>query len=407
MSNIKRCIFLGVLMLTTASSHAVNATFQNFFFDACTNPTAALAARCGETNSGLGDLSGDSESSLNPSQTLGVHSGARANAELRQAQARTSNDGSGFSINLPVSEGPISLLLSAQHQSSELDRQVDADALRGYDSDGVSIQLGLDYRVNDALIVGALFHWDNSELEYIADNSGNNFNPTGRAGKVQQDGIGGSIFLSQALGERSYLDLAAGYLSNEYDITRRSLFQESNRVVATTAVVTDGNTDGQEVWASAAWGISFQRSAWSYGPYVSLNYSDLELDRYAENDLSNSGLAMNVAGVNTKSLRGVLGWHTGVSISGDGYVLMPQLRLEYLHEFEDDPTTASISYQQDANNTNFILTGDSVDASQIDISLGAALQWRNGWNSFLEVRSTFGRNDYEAFAVVAGLRVEL
>lgn len=407
MINIKRSLCLGVLMAVAPPSYSANATFQGFFFDVCANPTGALAARCAETDSGLGNLSGDSESSLNPSQTLGLHSGARANADLRQAQARNSSDGTGFSVNVPVSEGPLSLLLNVQYQSSELDRQVDLDALRGYDSDGVSIQVGVDYRLNDALVVGALLHWDSSELEYVTENSGNNFSPTSRAGEVEQDGIGGSVFLSQALGDHAYVDLAAGYISNEYDIARRSLFQESNRLIATTAVATDASTDGREIWASASWGYSLQRDSWSYGPYVSLNYSDLELDSYAESDLNNSGLAMNVASVSTTSLRGVLGWHTSLAISGDGYVLMPQLRIEYLYEFDDDPTTASISYQQDANNTAFGLEGDSVDQGQVDVSLGAALQLRDGWNSFLEVRGSFGRADYDALAVVAGLRVEL
>jgi hypothetical protein len=75
-------------------AHAQNAAFQGFFEDVCAgggSPTGNLSARCGDTPGGGGDLSGDSESSLNPSQIVTSNESGllRArNQELRERLLR-------------------------------------------------------------------------------------------------------------------------------------------------------------------------------------------------------------------------------------------------------------------------------------------------------------------------------
>ena len=64
-------------LLLATSGQAANAPLQDLFFAACVNPQANLAVRCAQTTGGLGDLSSDSESSLNPSQGLGSANGRR------------------------------------------------------------------------------------------------------------------------------------------------------------------------------------------------------------------------------------------------------------------------------------------------------------------------------------------
>ena len=61
-----------VLALCSAHGYAANQAYDDFFGAACNNPSGQFAQRCAEARqSGNGNfLSGDSESSLNPSQTL-------------------------------------------------------------------------------------------------------------------------------------------------------------------------------------------------------------------------------------------------------------------------------------------------------------------------------------------------
>ena len=59
------------LQIGSQDAMAANPVFQDFVFaNLCTNPTGALNDRCTEWVGTVGDLSGDSESSLNPSQSL-------------------------------------------------------------------------------------------------------------------------------------------------------------------------------------------------------------------------------------------------------------------------------------------------------------------------------------------------
>ena len=80
-----------VLWMGALPASAQNARFQNFMFSVCTGaPTGALTTRCGETPGGGGDISTDSEDSLNPSQTVRLNEAGleRARALSREIQER-------------------------------------------------------------------------------------------------------------------------------------------------------------------------------------------------------------------------------------------------------------------------------------------------------------------------------
>ena len=138
----RRCaVFLGaaVSALGGLSAQADNAALQALFFDACANPSGALAERCAETPGGLGDLSGDSESSLNPSQTLGATAATGSLVRERAERARRRDghpagdgeDTAGAVLDL----GPFSLLINGHGACEDRDRTVDVDAERGYTLD--------------------------------------------------------------------------------------------------------------------------------------------------------------------------------------------------------------------------------------------------------------------------------
>src|SRR5690606_7345030 len=100
--------------------------------------SGALAARCGETPTAAGDLSGDSESSLNPSQTLSSTDGALAAVRARTREARDRVEryrGGGDASAAEIPFGPFSLLLNGRLAWEDRDREVDVDAERGFESD--------------------------------------------------------------------------------------------------------------------------------------------------------------------------------------------------------------------------------------------------------------------------------
>ena len=147
-------------------------------------PTGALAARCAETPGGLGNLSGDSESSLNPNQTLtAADSGlAAARAANEQTRERIEQARDGNASGNQVHVGPFSLLVNANVASAQRDRSAGSDSERGYDSDSWGGQLGFDYRLNPHAVVGVLVDWQSSSLEFDRELAGVNFVPQSDAG---------------------------------------------------------------------------------------------------------------------------------------------------------------------------------------------------------------------------------
>ena len=68
-----------MVALGPGPAHAQNAAFQGFFTNACGGAAGGLATLCGVNT----DLSGDSESSLNPNQTVSAAAAALAAAKER------------------------------------------------------------------------------------------------------------------------------------------------------------------------------------------------------------------------------------------------------------------------------------------------------------------------------------
>lgn len=124
---------LTLALLAATSAHAANGSFQDFFVDVCSAPTGTLADRCDETPGAAGDLSGDSESSLNPSQNASHNQATLASAQLRSRQAGEKADAS----REDAAAGGSGLSLLANGFSSQFDRDVGTQQglERGLDAD--------------------------------------------------------------------------------------------------------------------------------------------------------------------------------------------------------------------------------------------------------------------------------
>ncbi len=396
-----------------APSWATNAEFQDFFFSACANPTGALATRCAETDSGLGNVSGDSESSLNPSQTLSSSDAAVFTAQQRSKEIRErlraerESTGNGEDGSAEVDLGPFSLLINARTSSSESDRVVDVDAERGYELDQQSAELGLDYRINDNLVWGAWLQWGSADLEFDRENPGTNFNPLADAGEIETDSIGLTTYVSARLGEQGFLDASLGYTQIEIDSSRNSVFQESNRVIAQTNSVTEADTDGTELLLTVTTGYQAEAGGWNISPFVGLTYIDTDFDDYIESDLSGAGLALDVSLGDQSVLLGQLGVSASKAISMDGWVLVPQARIEYINELDRDRSAAQVRYVNDASGNVFRLRGDDIDDDRVDIAVGLFGVLQNGWIPFIEYQVTTAADDLDRYQISAGLRIEL
>lgn len=393
------------------AAHADNRAFQQFFSTVCTAPTGPLAVRCGESNGG--NLSGDSQSSLNPNQSLSSNDTALASARTRGKQSREKTErlrdgdaGLPPTSGVALDYGPFSLLLHARAAEEESDRRQDADAERGSETESWAGEIGLDYRVTERTVIGAILGYEEAETEFDANLPGLNFVPLADAGEIDSEAYALTLFASHNLSEAWYIEASGGYTESELEIERRAVFQNEDRDTSVNSL-TSGESDGSEYWASLSSGYAFQLGAWSLSPYAGISWARSSVDGYREEDLSGSGFAMRIAEVERESLIGLLGFSINAAISTGAGVVMPHLRLEYEHEFDRDAETLAASFLLDAADTAYTVTGDDPDEDFFNIGIGLVAVLPDGWMPFIDYEAQLGNDSYERFRITIGLRLAL
>ena len=403
--------FLAVAVIVAPSAAtAQNAAFQNFFFDVCATPSAAaLGARCAETPGGTGNVSGDSEDSLNPSQVVSSNEAALIRSkgtrreiserleELRQEREEEQTSGS---IQDAARWG---FFVSGRGTSWDRDETTEE---RGSDGDVYGVQLGLDYRFTEQLLVGVLFGYESADSEFDGDAPGVNFIPPADDGDTESDSYLLALYGSYSLNDNVYIDASIGYGLSEYDIKRKAVFQESGRAVPQTNAVTSAEPDGGELLVSLGVGYDTSIEALSLGAYVRGDYVRTWIESYRESDDTLSGLAMSFDRQTRDSLTSVLGGRGSYAASMSWGVLIPQLRVQYVHEFDDDAQDAKARYLLDPGGAQYRFSGSDPDEDYFELAVGLSAVLPGGWQPYAEFETLLGYDDLDRYTWVVGIRGE-
>jgi len=408
---LTRLIAPVTLAVASTPAMAANADLQNYFIQACASATDALAARCGATPGGLGDLSGDSESSLAPTQNLSYTKASAALADVRSTEAR----GRAAAIREgeePVAEagtkvqlGDFNLLVNGRITWFDRDREPGVDRERGMEGDSWAIEVGVDRRISDRVVLGGLATFESIQYNFEAEQAGNNFVPAARAGKGETDSRSIALFAVVNPNEHVYVDAAIGYSHQKNDFSRNPVFQGSQRDGQFSGRVT-GDTNGETFWAYANAGLDLASGATTFGPFAGITYSHSKIDGYSERDLNGSGLQMTFIPCRRNSLMGHIGLQADRAISTSRGVFVPQLRVEYQHEFKADPLIQSSHFVLDSGASSVTLTGDKPSSDRFNIGAGITAILPNGWITFLNFDMLAG-SDLDRRRLSLGVRINL
>ncbi len=407
---MRRSILQGpAIILATAatlapSAVAQNAAFQDFFFSACNSPTGSLAARCAETPNGEGDLSSNSETSLNPNQTLSSNQTPLGNArnQISRTEERLAGVG-GSADGTAINIGPFSLLVNGGYATIEQD---DTDSERGFDGDVYSIELGVDKRLNDTTVIGGFIGYETTEFDYDREAEGVNFTPQSNSGTTESTAYSLVLFGAFDIADNLYAEGSAGLSRSEYEFQRNVVFQESTRSVEQTNVQVQGDPDGDAYWFSGSLGYRLDSGAWSHTPYARATYVKSDIDAYTESDLNNSGLAMRVDSNERESLTTTFGVRSSYAMSTDWGVIVPSLHLAYEHEFDQDAQVATSSFDLDTAQNQYTIEGDDPDRDYFIAGAGVSAIFAEGWMLFLNYDGLVGHDERERHQLTAGLRRE-
>ncbi|MBL8772628.1 MAG: autotransporter outer membrane beta-barrel domain-containing protein [Phenylobacterium sp.] len=379
---------------------AGNAAYQTYFLQACTGATGALASLCAASRGG--QLSGDSESSLNPNQTsvLASTSLARAQALAEATERRLEGVRAGDSD--AKAEGGFGFFGSVQGEWSDQDRGP-FDNERGFDADAWRITAGVDWRLSPNTIVGLSATYSDYGSDFDANRPGNAFTPQADAGGIDTEQVTILAFGSTSLSDAVWLDASAGVGFADHRIRRNATFQESNRLIPQTNVRAVGSPDGREYHAAVGLGYDGQMGPLSLGPYARLRYIRTKIDAYTERD-GGVGLALNVSRARSTSFTSILGARASYAIGASWGVVVPQARVEFEHEFDDDARTATTRLALDPARTPFRLSNDAPDRNAFNLGASLLFVLPNGFAPYVDYEGQVGYRDASRHRVSAGFR---
>ncbi|PHY12637.1 autotransporter outer membrane beta-barrel domain-containing protein, partial [Caulobacter sp. B11] len=236
-----------------------------------------------------------------------------------------------------------------------------------FTTDGLTF--GADYRVGEHLAVGV-------GLGYGRDSS--RIGQQGAKSRVQ--GYSGGAYASYQPIKDAFIDGVIGVGSLDFD---------SRRVIAATDGLARGERGGDQLFGSVTAGIERRGPNWLISPYGRLGASRSTLDAFAETGGGVYGLTFAAQTVRTLAATlGLRGDYVHATTFG---AIMPRVRLEYSHDFED-PGEAVLTYSDWLGGPAYRVAVDPIDRNLIRLELGVDFQVTGGLTLGFDLDNSVGDN---------------
>lgn len=268
----------------------------------------------------------------------------------------------------------------------------DTNQVNAFDYDNYQLVAGVDYRFNDNLVLGGALNY------YRADSDFNKV-ATVSGGGIETDGWGGTFYASYTRDD-FYLEGTLGYAVSDYDIRRRILIAPA---IDETA---KGTPESRDLSFSIGAGYSIVQGPLTYGPYGRINYSNVDVDSYRETGAEASGLNLDVDSQTWKSLTSVVGMQFSYAVNSSYAVWLPQAKVGWVHQFENDATEMNAVYVNDPRGNILSATTDDPDRDYFELGLGVSAVFRGGMQAFLNYDTLLGFRNLQDHLFTLGARWE-
>jgi outer membrane autotransporter protein len=252
----------------------------------------------------------------------------------------------------------------------------------GYNYTTASPTIGLDYRLCPDFVLGALFNYANSGVDF-ADGSSLNINTefTGLYGVYAHQGVRVSGM--------------AGYGFNQYDSNRRTFGGNAS-----------SSPDGDEVTAGVTGAYDFKVGKHLVlSPEIGLDYTHLEVDGFSE---TGAGIFdLNEDDRNADSLRSHVGGRATATFDCGPVVLSPQINAAWYHEFLDNENGVSTSLPGAPALGSFQVstTAPERDFALVGAGLNLVPKCCDNVTVFLNYDAQVGQSNFMASTVDGGVRI--
>ncbi len=259
----------------------------------------------------------------------------------------------------------------------------------GFDFEIPSLTAGIDYRYSNEMIFGAALGYSTTQADFNND-----------AGDLDLEHVNLSVYGTYYNLNGFYVDGLAKLGFNNYQTNRK----------LSTVQTAQGDTDGNEFALNLSGGFNKNKGGTSYGAYARASYLKLDIDGYSETasdpNAAGAGSILMFGSQSIDSLIAVAGATVSHAISTERAVIVPQLTLEWEHEFADDAREISAAFVYDPNNQFFEISTDSPDRDYMNVGIGFSMVTKGGKSGFLVYERKIDQTNIEQNTIKGGLRFE-
>lgn len=264
-----------------------------------------------------------------------------------------------------------------------------------YDFDVEGLTAGVDYRWSDSVVLGVALGYTRQDTDL-----------SGGQGSVEMQGFSLSGYSTWYHGNDWYLDSVVTLGNNSYDHARRIQYVLPGEIVDQVA---KADSDGTDLSATLTFGRDFSRGAWNFGAYGRAAYSRLAFDEFEEEvdaSRNGSGLALSVDSRTVTGLSSTLGGKAAFTHSASWGILVPQLEVEWVHEYGSDTEAFRGYFLDDPTQTPILVLGDDLDNDYFRIGLGLSMVLTQGRSGFITYERLVARSGIDQQTLSLGFRWE-
>ncbi len=242
------------------------------------------------------------------------------------------------------------------------------------------LTVGADNRVSKAAAVGAAIGALKSSSDMGVE-----------AGKQTATGYSMVAYGAFAPSPKTFVDFAATWGRNTYDLTRQELSGGS----------ATANTKATGIGLSLTGGYDYREGAFIVTPYGRLEYLQSKVDAYRE--YGESPIAVSDQSLTSTTL--ALGGEMQYFISTTWGVLIPHARMEYLRQTQTSGKTGTAQLVGDTVQVN-IDPQLNLDKDYGTAGVGVSAQFSKGVVGFVDYDRSFGKLNFKHQKYSLGLKVE-
>lgn len=314
-------------------------------------------------------------------------------ALLQNAYQSSRRQGGGASADNALLDSKLGLFITGDISSgSKEETQFES----GLDFDTYGFTMGLDYRISNQFILGSAFGYIDTQAE-LNNNSG----------ELDTQGYSLSLYGTYYATGDYFIDFSATYGNSNFDQKRRVVYQLGGLTTVSQEFVADYDGDTASLFIGS--GYDFNQAGWTFGPRLDLEYIRSSVEEFTEApsdpEASGGGWATRVDVMDQNWLTLNLGGKVSYAHSTDWGVLIPYVRLDWLHEFQNDSQTITAYFVDDPEGQAIQITTDDPDRDYLRLRLGTSIQLQNGMTGFFDFGTLLANSQWSSNNVSLGLRM--